>query len=106
MTPAVRRLFAALWVFLILIAVGTVGYYVLGHGRWHMDDCAYMTVVTISTVGFFELREMTDVPGALALTVRLIISAVSVLAYVQSNLTALLVEGVIGQALRRRKMRA
>ncbi len=106
MTPSVRRLIAALGVFLILIALGTIGYYALGHGRWHIDDCAYMTVVTISTVGFFELREMTDVPGARALTVGLIISGVSVLAYVQSNLTALLVEGVIGQALRRRKMRA
>jgi voltage-gated potassium channel len=105
-TPSVRRLIAALGVFLILIALGTIGYYALGHGRWHIDDCAYMTVVTISTVGFFELREMTDVPGARALTVGLIISGVSVLAYVQSNLTALLVEGVIGQALRRRKMRA
>jgi voltage-gated potassium channel len=47
---------------------------------------------------------MAEVPGARMLTVGLIISGVSVLAYVQSNLTALLVEGTIGQALRRRRM--
>jgi voltage-gated potassium channel len=63
-----------------------------------------MTVITISTVGFFELGHMRDVPGARVLTVGLILGGVGVLAYMQSNLTALLVEGVIGQALRRRRM--
>jgi voltage-gated potassium channel len=47
---------------------------------------------------------MKEVPGARALTVGLIISGVGVLAYMQSSLTAILVEGVIGQALRRRRM--
>jgi voltage-gated potassium channel len=101
---SVRRLIAAVLVFASLVALGTVGYFALGHGRWRVGDCAYMTVITISTVGFFELREMTSVPGARGLTVALIISGVGVLAYMQSNLTALLVEGVIGQALRRRRM--
>src|SRR5579859_3029917 len=84
--------------------VGTTGYWALGHGRWHPGDCAYMTIITISTVGFYELREMGQVPGARPLTVGLIISGVGVLAYMQSNLTALLVEGSIGQAWRRRRM--
>src|ERR1700691_4262584 len=88
----------------MLVAIGTVGYFVLGDGRWSFADCAYMTVITISTVGFFELGHMRDVPGARALTVGLIIGGVGVLAYMQSNLTALLVEGVIGHALRRRRM--
>ena len=35
----------------------------------------------------------------------LIVSGVGTLAYVQANVTALLVEGVIGQALRRNRMR-
>ena len=47
---------------------------------------------------------MGDVPGARTVTVGLIVSGVGVLAYMQSNLTALLVEGAIGQALRRRRM--
>jgi voltage-gated potassium channel len=99
-----RRLIAALGVFATLVAVGTGGYFILGHGRWHLDDCAYMTVITMSTVGFYELRQMSEVPGARAFTVTLIVSGVGVLAYMQSNLTALLVEGAIGQAFRRRRM--
>jgi voltage-gated potassium channel len=104
MTPSVRRLLVAIGMFAALVTAGTLGYLVLGHGRWGLADCAYMTIITISTVGFFELREMSQVPGARPLTVGLIIGGVSVLAYVQSNLTAMLVEGVIGQALRRRRM--
>src|ERR1700722_3179457 len=90
--------------FLSLVAIGTLGYYALGHERWTVVDCAYMTVITISTVGFFELGHMRDVPGARALTVGLIVGGVGVLAYMQSNLTALLIEGVIGNALRMRRM--
>ena len=104
MNASIRRLVAAIGVFATLVGVGTVGYFVLGHGRWGPADCAYMTVITISTVGFYELGHMGDVPGARALTVGLIVSGVGVLAYMQSNLTALLVEGVIGHALRRRRM--
>jgi voltage-gated potassium channel len=100
----VRRLITALGAFGLLVAVGTFGYLALGRGRWTLDECAYMTVITISTVGFYELREMAGVPGARALTVGLIISGVGVLAYTQSNLTALFIEGALGHAFRRRRM--
>jgi voltage-gated potassium channel len=104
LTATIRRLVAAVGVFATLVAAGTVGYFALGHGRWSLLDCAYMTVITISTVGFGELNHMGEVPGARALTVGLIVGGVGVLAYMQSNLTAMLVEGAIGQALRRRRM--
>jgi len=103
-SASLRRLAAALAGFVVLVMIGTTGYWALGDGRWRPGDCAYMTIITISTVGFYELREMGQVPGARPLTVGLIISGVGVLAYMQSNLTALLVEGTIGQALRRRRM--
>ncbi|HTB72678.1 MAG TPA: potassium channel protein [Polyangiaceae bacterium] len=106
MNRSVRRLLMSLAAFLSLVAIGTLGYYALGHERWTLVDCAYMTVITISTVGFFELGHMRDVPGARALTVGLIVGGVGVLAYMQSNLTALLIEGVIGNALRMRRMQS
>jgi voltage-gated potassium channel len=102
--PSLRRLVAAVAFFAGLVAAGTLGYFRLGHGRWSIGDCTYMTFITISTVGFYELREMTNVPGARALTVGLVLGGIGVIAFVQSNLTALLVEGVIGQALKRRRM--
>lgn len=105
MKASFRRLLSALVVLLALVAAGTLGFFWLGHGRWNCTECLYMTVITLSTVGFGELSQMHEVPGARPLTVALIISGVGSLAYVQGNLTALLVEGVIGQALRRNRMR-
>ncbi len=88
-----------------MVFAGAAGYFVLGNGRWPFSECLYMTVITISTVGFTELAHMREVPGARPLTVVLILSGLGTIAYVQGNLTALLVEGVIGQALRRNRMR-
>lgn len=105
MNLPVRRVLVALLALLVLVAVGTVGYYLLGHGQWSIFECVYMTAISISTVGFGELPGMHGVPGARALTVGLIAGGIGTLAYVQANLTALLVEGVIGQAFRRNRMR-
>lgn len=102
---AVRRLFLALGAIGTIALVGASGLYILGAGRWSFGDCVYMTVITLSTVGFGELSQMHEVPGARVLTILLIVSGVGALAYVQGNLTALLVEGVFGQAYRRNRMR-
>src|ERR1051325_11478214 len=93
MHASVRRLMVAVAVLITLVAIGAGGFYVLGGGRWQMADCVYMTVITLSTVGFGELSQMHEVPGARPLTILLIISGVGALAYVYGNLTALLVEG-------------
>ncbi len=98
MNASLRRLVVALLVLSALVAVGSTGFWVLGHGLWTYDDCVYMTVITLSTVGFGELSRMGDVPGARALTVMLIVGGVGTLAYVQANVTAVLVEGVIPRA--------
>src|SRR5215471_13804934 len=105
MNALLRRMLVALGVIVTLVFLGSTGFWLLGHGQWHYFDCIYMTIITLSTVGFGELAHMGQVPGARALTVGLIVSGVGALAYVQGNLTALLVEGVIGQALRRNRMR-
>lgn len=95
----------ALAALLALNVVGMAGYYGLGHGRWHPGDCLYMTVITISTVGFGELPDLRAVHGARSFTIALIVGGVATIAYFQANLTALLVEGAIGQAWRRNRMR-
>lgn len=100
-----KRIGGALAALVVLVFCGALGYFMLGAGRWSFSECVYMTVITISTVGFAELNHMREVPGAQALTVTLILSGIATIAYVQGNVTAILVEGVIGQALRRNRMR-
>lgn len=102
---SVKRLAIAAALLLSLVLGGSAGYYVLGAGRWSFGECVYMTVITLSTVGFGELSRMSEVEGARSLTIVLIVGGIGTLAYVQANVTALLVEGAIGQALRRNRMR-
>ncbi len=83
---------------------GGAGYWFLGHGRWHYAECVYMTTITLTTVGFGELPHMADVPGARFLTGIIAAFGVSVVAYAQGNVTALVIEGAFGEALRRRRM--
>jgi voltage-gated potassium channel len=88
----------------VVIAGGT-GYYVLGEGRWGFGQSIYMSIITVSTVGFAELPGSEHVPGIRALTALVIVFGIGAVAYFQSTLTALLVEGAIGHAWRRKRMR-
>jgi voltage-gated potassium channel len=51
-----------IWLVIVLatIVAGTAGYVVLF--RWSLADAAYMTVITMTTVGFREVRELVDWP--------------------------------------------
>jgi voltage-gated potassium channel len=85
--------------------LGGVAYYLLGAGRWSLESSIYMSVITVSTVGFAELPNFNDVPGAHELTTGVIILGIGAVAYFQSTMTALLVEGAIGHAWRRKRMK-
>ena len=49
-----------IWLAIVLasVVVGTVGYMLIE--RWPLDDSVYMTVITLTTVGFKEVRELGD----------------------------------------------
>jgi len=105
MSASIRRMIGAIFALGTLTAIGAFSYFFLGHGRWTWGDSLYMTVMTVSTVGFSELPHLRDVPGARTVTILIITGGVGTIAYVQANLTALLVEGAIGQAFRSNRMR-
>jgi voltage-gated potassium channel len=61
--PRIRR-WVAIWIAIVLAiaAVGTLGYVlILG---WSMSDALYMTVITLTTEGFKEVRDLDDVGRA------------------------------------------
>jgi voltage-gated potassium channel len=100
-----RRLAAAFGVLAFATVVGTFGYHQIGDGRWSLWECLYMTVVTVSSVGFAEtLPGMRDVAGARAFTIGLIVLGSGTLLYFVSTLTAFIVEGDLVGALRRSRM--
>ncbi|NOZ75152.1 MAG: potassium channel protein [FCB group bacterium] len=44
-----------------LICVSTIGYYIIGGKEWSLVDALYMTVITLTTVGFGEVHELTAI---------------------------------------------
>lgn len=56
---ALRGSHVRLWLLAVLltVAIGTAGYVLLG---WPLDDAAYMTGITLTTVGYKEVRELDD----------------------------------------------
>jgi voltage-gated potassium channel len=102
---AYGRLLSGAGVLGAVILVGATAYYSIGEGRWSWFDCFYMTIITLSTVGFAETLEgMNDIPEARGITVALIVLGSGTLLYFISSLTALIVEGDLQGVLRRRSM--
>ncbi len=89
--------------FLVLVAVvigGTFGYYLIGHGRWELRECLYMTVITVTTVGYGEMLPGMDVtPYARGFTMLLLIFGTGSIVFFASTVTALFVEGDLRNVL-------
>ncbi len=100
------RLAAGFAVLALTLATGTVGYYLLGDGMWKPFECFYMTIITITTVGYGEtLADMDKVEHARGLTVVLLVFGTGTVVYFASTLTAMIIEGDLRRALRRTRMR-
>lgn len=103
--PLLNRLYTAALAFGSVWLLGGLGFFFIGEGKWSYGDCLYMAIITLSTVGFAEtLPDMSQVPAARAWTVALILMGSGTLLYFASTLTALIVEGDLTGALRRRQM--
>ncbi len=105
--PLKGRLVAPAVALLGVVALGVVGYHQLGGGRWSLDDCLYMTVITLTTVGYGEvLPGMDAVPMAREFTALLIVAGMGVFLYFASHVTAIIIEGDLQRALRKTRMRS
>jgi|CXWL01.1.fsa_nt_gi voltage-gated potassium channel len=84
-----RQLVLVVMAVMGVIVVGTVGYIVIE--GWPAFDALYMTVTTVTTVGYQEIHPLS--PAGRAFTIVLIISGVGTLFYVLGNIARLLLEG-------------
>lgn len=94
-----RRLVGAVSALVVVLAVGTVGYLLLG---FTLLDALYQTVTTVATVGF---REVTPFGAAEKwFTMVLILMGVGAVLYAFSVLMETLLEGRLNELLGRRRM--
>lgn len=91
--------FAVFYLVMVFFA-GVLGYAIIE--GWSLTDSLFMTVITISTVGYGTPKDLTPV-GKL-FTSLLIFSSITLGVYAFSKIAAFMVEGELSQTLKRRKM--
>ena len=73
-----KKVARGFFILAVILSIGTFGYMLLE--KWKFFDALYMTVITITTVGF---REVRDVSGAGRLfTIFIIFSGMGIIAYI------------------------
>ena len=99
MTSTIVRLRLAALVLGSVISVGTIGYRLFGLS-W--TDAAYQTVTTVTTVGFRELHEFSELEKWF--TIMIIIAGVSAALYTLTLTMQVVVEGQLREFVGRRRM--
>ena len=95
-----RHLIFSLSISILIIAAGTIGYMMIE--GWRFVDALYMTVITISTVGFKEVNQVGE--GGRIFTMVLVFSGVGFTLYVAAAVVQFMVEGRIRIIMGRRRL--
>ncbi|WP_300669197.1 TrkA family potassium uptake protein [Desulfoluna sp.] len=99
-----KRLTTFLSGILLVVVIGTVGYYLIFQGDARWIDCLYMTVISITSVGYGEILDVSSSMIAQLFTMGLITFGMGFILYAISSITALLIEGELSGVRRRRRM--
>ncbi len=94
------KLFRVLLLALLLITIGVIGY--ISIGDYSFVEALYMTVITISTVGFGEVHPSNDFEKLF--TIFLILTSIGIFAYIVSVLTEYIANGKFLDELKLKKM--
>jgi voltage-gated potassium channel len=89
----------------LVLLVGMLGYMVIGGEHYTALDAIYMTIITLTTVGYGEIVDMSNNPAGRVFTIVLLVVGAGAFVYFFSSLTAFLVEGNLERILWRRRMR-
>lgn len=88
------------------LVIGTVGYFLIGRGAWSWLDCAYQTVIGVTTAGFGEIIPLGQTTWGRPFTMVLLIGGLVSVGWFATSAAAFLIEGdVSGLAWRRRMQR-
>ena len=84
----------------VVLVVGMLGFTLIE--GWPLLDALFMTVITLSTVGYGETRQLSD--AGRIFDIILIFMSISVVAYGISNIVGFVVEGKLNSYFRVRRM--
>src|SRR5947208_254927 len=95
-----RRYLAMLLVPIVLLVVGTVGYDVIE--GWSLLDGLYMTVITLTTVGFNEVHPLSE--AGRIFTILLALGGIFTLFYTATEVIRAVVSGEVQDIVGRQQM--
>ena len=95
-----QRLVAALGFVLTLVVIGTVGF--VRFPGWDLSDALYMTIITLSAVGYQEVHPLDE--AGRGLSIFLIVGGVTALGVWFAIITSAIVEMDLTHTLRKRRM--
>jgi voltage-gated potassium channel len=92
-------------VLMVLIhVIGTFGYRYLGRPSATWIDSFYMTFITVATIGYGEVIDLSRHPLGRLFTVFIAVIGIATMSYVFSTLVAFLLESNLNTALRTKRM--
>ncbi len=98
------RVAFTLFIFWLVVVGGGVSIWMTGEGEYDLLESVYFSLITVSTVGYGELPHLAEHRWARLVSAGTIVFGLITLAFFQSTLTALFVEGALGTVVRRRRM--
>ncbi len=98
--PAIRRLRLALLGLASVVGIGVAGYVLLEH--WHPFDALYMTIITMATIGYGEVKPLTQ--AGRAFTIFLILAGAASVTYTAAVYVELLVGDLFKSVVEQRRM--
>jgi len=73
----------------LIMMTGMVGYRIIGGEQYSWIDCFYMTFITVATIGYGEIVDLSESPGGRLFTVFIATLGIGTMAYMLSTVTAL-----------------
>lgn len=95
-----KKLFIIITLLFSLISTGTIGYMTLIGVSF--VDALYMTIITISTVGYGEVGRMTE--DSKIFSIFIIFGGISIVGYAFTYIVSIFVEGILNQAWKVKRM--
>jgi len=95
---------APLVAMLAVHAVGATGFWIIAEGKATVVDCVYMVFITVASIGYGEIIDLSNSPGGRVFNMGIAILGIATMGYMLSKLTVFIVEGQFDEVLRRRKM--
>lgn len=96
----IRRYLGILSVPALLVILGTLGYRVIE--RWPMFDALYMTVITLTTLGFMEVHPLST--AGRSFTMALSLGGIFTLFYAATEAIRVIVSGEVADVFGRQRM--